>query len=89
MENDESKNSNIIEKNLLNNNHIFKLDYFNQKLENNKIFTKWNQLMIKEYGNNVKLFKCKVDNKLFYLAYDECLKISPFAWKCPLYNNYS
>jgi len=87
MENDENKNNDIIESNLLNNN-IFKLDYFNQNLTNNIKFTKWNQLMIKEYGNNIKLFKCKVDNIFFYLNYDECLKIPPFAGKCPLCNNY-
>jgi len=88
MENDENKNNNIIEEKLLNNNNIFKFEYFNQNLSNNIKFIKWNQLMIKEYGINIKLFKCRVDNIFFYLKYDECLKIPPFAGKCPLCNNY-
>ena len=54
MENDENKNDNIIETNVLNNN-IFKLDYLNQKFESNTKYIKWNQLMLKEYGNNIKL----------------------------------
>ena len=44
--------------------------------------------MIKEYRNNIKLFKCKADNILFYLKYNEYMKISPFARKCPLCKNY-
>ena len=87
MENDENKNDNIIETNILNNN-IFKLDYLNQKFESNTKYIKWNQLMLKEYGNNIKLFKCKIDNILFYITYNECLEKPPFSGKCPLCNNY-
>ena len=87
MENDENKNDNIIETNILNNN-IFKLDYLNQNYENNTKFIKWNQLMLKEYGNNIKLCKCKIDNILFYISYNKCLEKPPFSGKCPLCNNY-
>ena len=71
----------------INSNIIFKLDYYNQNLENNKEFNEWNQSMLKENGNNIKLFKCKKDNILFYLRYNEYIHKPSFCGKCPLCNN--
>ena len=61
---------------------IFKLEYPNQKLDNNKEYIKWKQLMMKIYGNNAKEFRCIKDNILYYCNYETFLS-NEFNRECP------
>ena len=67
--------------------NIFKLEYFNQNLNDNVEYQKWNNLMIKKYGRKAKLFKCQDDDILFYTSNEDC-KSHPFYQSvCPYCNN--
>ena len=83
MEVDENeKRINIMDKNDSNLRNIFKLDYEGQTLKSAE-FIKWKQDMIKIYGTNFKLFKCKEENILFYVSKDECWKNPKYKKECP------
>ena len=64
MENE--NDSELDDKNISNSECAFQLDYSNQSLKENKKFQKWKIQMLKKYGNDAKLFKCKNDNCYFY-----------------------
>ena len=66
-----------------NNPNIFLLDYKEQKLKNNSKFEEWKKKMIKIYGNDAKIFKCKRENIYFYVSYESC-KNSLYLIRCPL-----
>ena len=88
MENDDSKNINLlIEKNNTSIN-IFKLQYKDQNVNDNIEYQKWKKLMLKEYGNNSIEFKCNKDKILFYSKYNDCLNDYYYKCKCPICNNY-
>jgi len=88
MENDEPKNINII----ISNNHtstsVFNLEYNNQNLNNNIEYQKWKKLMLIQYGDNSKQFKCNKDKILFYSSYNDYINNYSYKSKCPVcYNN--
>ena len=88
MEIDEyQKEINIIDSSELNLNNIFKIDYVNQKLDNNIEFQKWKESMLIKYGKDAKLFRCIEDNILFYITYKDCRKKPSFGGKCPICKN--
>ena len=70
MENEEYKYG----KNILefedNASQYFKLDYENQNVRYSEEYKKWKNSMIEKKGHNAKLFKCKIDNILFYVTYE-------------------
>ena len=88
MENDESKNINLI----ITKNHtstsVFYFEYNNQNMNDNIEYQKWKKLMLKEYGNNSKQFKCNKDKVLFYSSYNDYIKNDCYKCKCPVCNNY-
>ena len=51
--------------------NAFKLDYSYQDISKNNDFQKWKNLMIKKYGREGVLFKCKKDNIYFYSTKEE------------------
>ena len=63
------KEMNILdsEENIENIESIFKIEYPNKKLDNNKEYIEWKKSMVKKYGNNAKEFKCLKDNILYYI----------------------
>ena len=65
---------------LINNVEIFKLDYENQNLKSNSNYEKFKNNIKKKYGNDAKLFRCKLDKIIFY--YD-CSKYPYYTAKCP------
>ena len=81
MENDEPKNINLI----ITNNHtstsVFNFEYNDQNMNDNIEYQKWKKLMLIEYGNNSKQFKCNKDKLLFYSSYNN------YKSKCPVCNN--
>ena len=82
MENE--NDSELDDKNISNSECAFQLDYSNQSLKENKKFQKWKIQMLKKYGNDAKLFKCKNDNCYFYGSNKEC-KTKPLgAAYCPI-----
>ena len=82
MENE--NDSELDDKNISNSECVFQLDYSNQSLKENKKFQKWKIQMLKKYGNDAKLFKCKNDNCYFYGSNKEC-KTKPLgAAYCPI-----
>ena len=62
---------------------IFKIEYPNKKLDNNKEYIEWKNSMMKKYGNNSKEFKCLKDNILYYINYKNYLS-NEFNGKCPI-----
>ena len=87
MENDEPKNINII----ISNNHtstsVFNLEYNNQNLNNNIEYQKWKKLMLIQYRDNSKQFKCNKDKILFYSSYNDYINNYSYKSKCPVCNN--
>ena len=83
----ENENDNeLCDKNIYNSECAFKLDYSNQSLKENKEFQNWKIQMLKRYGNDAKLFKCKYDNCYFYGTNKEC-KTRPYnSAYCPICN---
>ena len=75
--------SNLSKNNLSSSDDVFKLDYENQKTENNAHFDNWQNKMIKKYGNDAKLFKCIYDNLYFYVSYNDCKSMPYYLRKCP------
>ena len=68
-------------------NNIYKLEYEDQKLNNdNIVFLKWKQSMQKIYGENAQLFYCLEDKTYFYTSYDECKKYPVYQSCCPVCN---
>ena len=63
---------------------VFKLDYSNQSLKGNKEFQNWKIRMLKRYGNDAKLFKCKYDNCYFYGTNKECKNKPYYSCHCPM-----
>ena len=82
MEND--INSNLTKNELEN---IFKLDYENQKLENNIEYEKWKDSIKNNYGNDVIIFRCLEDNILF--SNENNNSNSFYFIKCPICNNFT
>ena len=62
MENDDQKTSNLIIKKDISSYSVFKFEYKDQNLNNNKEYQKWKETMLIEYGDNSKQFKCYKDN---------------------------
>ena len=88
MENDEQKNTNLIIKDNNSSTSVFKLEYEDQNVNENIEYQKWKKLMLKEYGNNSKQFKCNKDKILFYSSYNDCLNNNYYKCRCPVCNNY-
>ena len=88
MENDEPKNINLLIANNHNSINVFKLQYKNQNVYNNIEYQKWKKLMLTEYGNNSKQFKCNKDKILFYSTYNDCIYYPYYKCICPICNNY-
>jgi len=88
MENDEQKAASLIIKQDFSSYKVFKFEYKEQNLNNNIEYQKWKELMLKEYGNNSKQFKCNKDNIIFYSTYNACVYDSYYKCKCPICNNY-
>ena len=66
MENDEyQRELDIIKENEQHLDNVFKLDYLNQKLNDNVEYKKWINENIQIYGNNYKLFQCSMYKLLF------------------------
>lgn len=65
MEN-EDKYIGLIEKSNINNTKIFKPDYDEQNLDNNRNFQNWKSEIIKNYGNEGIFYKCPNDKIYFY-----------------------
>ena len=87
MENDEfEKEIKIIETKNSEIKNIFKLDYIDQKVDNNKEYQKWTLLMQKQYGRNSKQFKCLKDKVLFYISYEDCRSDPSYKGECPICN---
>ena len=85
MENDNNAielSSEIIGSNV--DNNIFQLEYQNQVLDNNIKFQKWKNSMLKKYGSDAKLFKCKKDNILFFISKGNTLQAPCYLKKCPI-----
>ena len=45
--------------------NIFKIDYPNQNLDNNKEYQQWYNSMTNKYEKKTKILKCKKDNIYF------------------------
>ena len=88
MENDEPKNKNLDLANNNASNNVFNLDYCEQNVNDNIEYQKWKKLMLIEYGNNSKEFRCNKNNIIFYSTYNECLKEPPYKCKCPICDDY-
>ena len=88
MENDDQKNTNLIIEDYNSSTSVFKLEYQDQNVNENIGYQKWKKLMLKEYGNNSKQFKCNKDKILFYSAYNDCLNKDNYKCKCPICNKY-
>lgn len=89
MENETNRNElNVLETSENNYNNIFKIDYPNQNLDNNKEYQQWYQSMIKIHGNNAYIIKCNLDNLYFCINNKECLKEPCFKGKCPICGKY-
>ena len=88
MENDDPKNINLI----ITNNHtstsVFNFEYNDQNMNDNIEYQKWKKLMLIEYGNNSKQFKCNKDKILFYSSYKKYINEYCYKSKCPVCNNY-
>ena len=84
MENE--NDSELYNKNISNPECAFKLDYSNQSLKDNIEFQNWKIQMIKRYGNDAKLFKCKHDNCYFYETNKECKTRPYYLAYCPICN---
>ena len=87
MENDEPKNINLI----ISNNHtsasVFNLEYNDQNVNHNIEYQKWKKLMLIEYGDNSKQFKCNKDKILFYSSYNDYIKNYSYKSICPVCHN--
>ena len=81
------ENNNFNENNLLEKENIFIPDYFNQNIQNNNKFKTWENLMLKKYGNNARLFKCTKDKIYFYVSNKDCMEYPYYSSKCPICNN--
>ena len=60
--------------------NIFKIDYPNQNLDNNKEYQQWYNSMTNKYEKKTKILKCKKDNIYFCIEN----KRNYFYAKCPL-----
>ena len=85
MENDE-KFTNFIERNESNLDNIFKLEFKDQNYKNNLKFISWRDSMIRKFGRNAKLFKCILDNILFYTTNKDCKNYPFYKSTCPCCN---
>ena len=74
--------ANLTEKEDINPPNIFKLDYEGQSLKDNTKFELWKTKMLSKYGNNAKLYKCKIDNLYFY-----CSIKNNYGMGCPSCQN--
>ena len=79
---------NILEDNIKDNNEIindnfFKLEYKGQSVESSSKFQTWKKKMLKKYGNNSKIYKCKADNTYFYASIEKT-SFSLCPKECPL-----
>ena len=74
--------ANLTEKEDINPPNIFKLDYEGQSLKDNIKFELWKTKMLNKYGNNAKLYKCKIDNIYFYSSIK-----NNFGMGCPSCQN--
>lgn len=83
MEN-EDKNMGLIEIENMNISNIFKPDYNDQNLDNNRNYQNWKSAMIDKYGNNGKFYKCPNDKIFFYTSNEENRKNHENEGKCPL-----
>ena len=81
MEND--KNELINNENLMSSD-VFKIEYIDQKLDNNTKFQNWKKDMRNIYGNKLKIIKCSKDNIYFCTNKNE--SIHKYRYKCPKCN---
>ena len=81
MENERNENTINLKDN------IFNLEYSEQNISNNKKYKKWEESMLKIYGNDAKLFKCIQDKILFFTTYDDCINYPAYKCKCPKCGN--
>ena len=70
------------------NETVFKIDYDNQKLDNNIDYKNWKESMLKYYGKNAKLFRCLNDKILFFKKYIDSKSIFNYFQKCPICKKY-
>ena len=67
----------------------FNFHYIGEKFENNLAFLAWEKEMLKKYGNNAKLFKCKMDKILFFVSNEEYTSEPLYSGNCPICNENS
>ena len=88
MENDECQRGlNIINENEQHLDNVFKLDYLNQKLNDNVEYKKWLNENIQIYGKNYKLFQCSMDKLLFITSTSDCKSYPFYQSICPKCKN--
>ena len=61
----------------------FILEYPNQSLKHNKNFKDFKAQKLNELGEDAKLFKCKIDNILFYIQKKDNETFPYYYKKCP------
>ena len=88
MENEVNLKEMDLNEQLVINNNIYKLDYENQKVDNNINFISWKKSMLKEYGNDAKLFRCQKCNILFYSNNIDIKKEPYYSIPCPICKLY-
>ena len=66
---------------------IFIPEYKGQNLKNNISFLNWKKLMLIQYGENAKIFKCIKDNILYCTSFNTCISYPIYQSKCPKCKN--
>ena len=65
---------------------VFRLDYEDQNIRDNKVFQKWKYEIIKENDKPIRLYKCNKDKIYFGERIDNSL--DTYVAKCPECNKY-
>ena len=66
--------------------NVFKLDYAQQNIINNKQFENWKSEIKTQYDESIRLYKCNKDNIYFYAKIHNSL--DEYLAKCPECNEY-
>ena len=65
---------------------IFRLDFEEQNIKNNKEFQKWKYELDKKYGKSIRIYKCSKDCIFFYRIINN--GFDQYIEKCPKCNKY-
>ena len=68
-------------------NEIYKIDFCDQKLNNNSNFKEWKKNMKNLYGNKLLLIKCFQDNIVFFIK-DKAIDNKDYKYQCPICKKY-